>query len=49
MNIAQLSKSLGWKINKKEYHHLLVLIKYLPLNDALKLMLNKEASNADKL
>lgn len=42
MNVAQLAKSLGWKSYKREYHHLLVLIKYMPLNEALKLMLNRE-------
>jgi hypothetical protein len=41
-NIAKLTRDLGWKANGKKYHHLLILLEYISLREALSLLLNKE-------
>jgi len=41
-NIAQLARSLDWKVHGREYKHLLILLNYMSLNKALTLVLNNE-------
>jgi hypothetical protein len=42
MNLSQLARNLGWVVRAKEYQHLTILLNYMPLNQALKLLLGKE-------
>jgi hypothetical protein len=43
LNVSDVIRSLDWKVNKREYHHLLVLLEYMPLKAALGLMFKSEA------
>jgi hypothetical protein len=38
-NMAELARSLDWKVHGREYKHLLILLEYISLNEALTLML----------
>jgi len=42
MNIAKLSRDLGWESNGKKYHHLLILLEYISLPEALMFLLKDE-------
>ncbi len=43
MNISELARNLGWTIRGTEYQHLITLLNYMTLNEALKLILLREA------
>jgi hypothetical protein len=43
LNVSDVIRSLDWEVNKREYHHLLVLLDYMPLKAALRLMYKSEA------
>jgi hypothetical protein len=41
-NMAELARSLDWKVHGREYKHLLILLNYMSLNKALTLVLINE-------
>jgi len=45
MNVAELTRDLGWKVRGKKYQHLLILLEYLTLCEALSLLITKEKSS----
>jgi hypothetical protein len=42
LNVSEVTRTLDWDVNKREYHHLLVLLEYMPLKAALGLMFKSE-------
>jgi hypothetical protein len=43
-NVAELARNLGFSSDGTQYHHLLILLNYVSLREALTLVLNSEVS-----